>query len=321
MIMSIKKLLPIIGIIILLYILSTMDIGKIISIFSKLNPWYVTASFCSILPIVLIANYQWQFILKKHKIQVSFWYSLKNIFIGFFYGFITPGGLGGYTRAIYLKKESGETLQKCFVNILILNTIDYLTLLSIGVIGGFVLSSKFPNIFPFILILFIIMISLAVFFIHKETGAQFFKKLLQSKLFNPFKEKWTAHIDTIYKDIPTFSDLLIPFSISILSWLLYLSEFYIISKLFAIDVPYIYFILIVAVANIIASLPITIYGLGTREIVLIGLLSGFAVAPESIVSLSLFWFVLVWLFPSIIGAGVTMIENRRIDRSDSKTMV
>jgi len=67
--------------------------------------------------------------------------------------------------------------------------------------------------------------------------------------------------------------------------------------------------LIVAVANVIASIPITIYGLGTREIALIGLLSTYSIAPENIVSLSLFWFVLIWLFPSIIGLGVTILES------------
>ena len=309
--MDIKKLLPIIGIVLLLYILSTMDAGKIIDVFLRINIWYALLSFFAIVPILLLVNYEWQLILKKHNIQVTYMYSLKNIFIGYFYGFITPGGLGGYTRAFYLKEESGETIQKCFVNLLIFHTVDYLTLLSLGILGGFLLSSRFPNIFPIFLILFILMISLLILFIRKETGKSFFTKLLQSKLLLPYRDKWHAHINNLYEDIPTVKDLIPPFFVSFFGWLLWFSELYLISTLFSIDIPYHYFILIIAVASIIASLPISFHGLGTREAAMIGLFSIFGVGQENVLGFSLFRFVLFWLIPSLIGAGVTIHETRK----------
>ena len=77
--MNVKKLLPIIGIALFIYILSTMDIGKIIDVFLHINIWYALLSFLAIVPILLLVNYEWQMILKKHNIQVSYTYSLKNI--------------------------------------------------------------------------------------------------------------------------------------------------------------------------------------------------------------------------------------------------
>ena len=91
-----------------------------------------------------------------------------------------------------------------------------------------------------------------------------------------------------------------------------------ISFLFNVNIPYIDFILIIAVANVIASIPITIYGLGTREAALIGLFSAYSVFPENVIALSLFWFVLIWLFPSIIGAGVTLLENKSVKPTAQK---
>ena len=130
------------------------------------------------------------------------------------------------------------------------------------------------------------------------------------KLFSSYKDKWDNHIDTVYEELPRVRDLIFPFFVAVVGWIVWFSEIYLISKLFGIDVPYHYFILIVAVANIIASMPISIYGLGTREIALIGLFSIYFISPEKIVSLSLFWFVLIWVFPSIIGAGVTIFESK-----------
>ncbi len=309
--MNVKKLLPIIGIALLLYILLTMDVGKIIDVFSRINIWHALLSLFALVPVLLLVNYEWQLILKKHNIRVSYTYSLKNIFIGYFYGFVTPGGLGGYTRALYLKDESGETIQKCFVNLLIFTTIDYLPLLSLGILGGFLLSSRFPNIFPIFLVLFIFIISLLVFFIRKNTGKLFFTKLLKSKLLISYKDKWHGHINNLYEDLPTVKDLIPPFFVSFFGWILWLSELYLISTLFSIDVPYHYFILIIAVANVIASIPITICGLGTREVAMIGLFSIFNIGQENVLGFSLFWFVISWLIPSLIGAGVTIHETRK----------
>ena len=264
---------------------------------------------------MLITNYEWQFVLKKQKIFVSFVYSLKNILIGYFYGFISPGGLGGYTRTLYLRDESGAPIQKCVSNIIILNTIDYLSLLLIGIIGGILISSKFPYLFVSILVIFIFVIFLFLLFLKKEILKKFLNKILQNKLFNLLRGKMNLSIDSFFVDMPNPKDIIVPFILSIIGWIIRFSELYLISKIFSIEVPYIYFILIVAIGNIVASLPITIYGLGTREIAIISLFSIFDVSPEKIVSLSLFWFVVIWLFPSILGAAIAVKEDRGLGKS------
>ena len=69
-----------------------------------------------------------------------------------------------------------------------------------------------------------------------------------------------------------------------------------------------------AVSDVIASVPISIYGLGTREAALISMFNILNVESEKIVSLSLFWFVIIWLVPSIIGSFVTLIETKKIGK-------
>jgi len=305
-------LLPLIGIIIFIYLLTQVDIQGIGEVFTSLPPLYIFLSFLSVIPILLFVNVEWQLILRKHNIHVSFWYSLKNILIGYFYGFITPGGFGAYTRALYLHDETGESAQKCFVNILIFNTIDYLALLTLGVIGGFVLSSYLPSVFPIFLIVFIIIIILIIILLRKETGQALFTRIIRSELLSSkWKEKWGTHIERLYQDIPSIKDLLLPYSIAVLGWFIWFTILFFIAQLFAITVPWIYFIFIIAVANVLASIPISIYGLGIREASLFGLFSLFQVDASKVISLSLFWFVLMWLSPSIIGTIVTFYESKK----------
>ena len=144
--MKLKRLLPIIGLIILVIILFTLDFGEIFRIFASLNSFYAFLSFFVLVPLLLLANIEWQLLLRRQKIKVSFWYSIKNFFIGYFYGFITPGGWGAYTRTLYLEDESGAPLPKCFSNIIIFNTIEFLAMLITGAIGALILSSIYPNL-------------------------------------------------------------------------------------------------------------------------------------------------------------------------------
>ncbi len=315
--MRIKKLLPFVGIIIFVFILTTLDFEKIIDIFSKINLFYAFLSFFVLVPLLLIVNVEWQLLLKHQKINVSFWYSIKNFFIGYFYGFITPGGFGAYTRALYLSDKSGSPLPKCFSNIVIYNTVELLAMLSVGLIGAIFLSSVYPYLFLIIIIVFFLVILLYLVFFKSKHSRFLFKKIVESRVFSSLQDRLKGSVDSFQEDIPGFKDVIIPFTLSITGWILKYTTLFFIASLFQINIPFYYFILIMAVADVIASIPVSIYGIGTREAALITMFSvpeftnGAIISPEQIVSLSLFWFVIIWLTPSIIGGFVTIYETRK----------
>ena len=312
--MKIKKILTFIGLIVLIVIFFTLDTEKILDIFSSIKPIYTLICFFAVIPIVLLVNIEWQILLKKQKIKVNFLYSLKNIFIGYFYGFITPGGIGAYTRSLYLQEESNSPLPKCISNIIIFNTIDYFALLLLGAIGAIYLSSIYPYLLLTIIFVMIIIVSLFLFFFKNDKSKKVFTRIIRLQIFATIKDKLEGSVDSFYEDIPRFNDVILPFILSIFGWGLKYLELYFISKLFMIEIPVASFILIFAVADVIASLPISIYGLGTRELSLITMFSEFSAATvsyEQIVSFSLFVFVIFWLAPSVLGGVITFFESSK----------
>ncbi len=309
--MNIKKILPVIGLIILAVILYNLNFSEIIELFSTLNPFYAFLSFFAIVPLLLLVNIEWQILLKKQNINVSFHYSIKNFFIGYFYGFITPGAFGAYIRSLYLHDESNAPLPKCFSNIIIFNTVEFLAMLFTGAIGAIALSSQFPYLFYLILILFGLVIILFIFFFKTNKSQALFTRLIQSQIFSAIQDKIQGNLNSFYEDIPKFKDIIPPFLLSLLGWLLKFSILYAIAGMFSITIPYIDFILIIAVVDVIAALPISIYGIGTREAALIPLLALYGISSEQIVSFSLFWYVIIWLIPSLLGAVITLIETKK----------
>jgi uncharacterized protein (TIRG00374 family) len=312
--MKFKKLLPIIGIIILILIISSLDLQKIINIFSKINPVYSILSFFVVIPLILLANIGWQLLLKKQRIKVSFWYSIKNFFIGYFYGFITPGAFGAYTRSIYLSEVSGVPLPKCVSNLIIFNTIEFISLLFVGAIGAIYLSSIYPSLFYIIILVIIIVISLFLFFFKDKRSKVLFVKIVKFRMFATIRDKLENSIVSFYEDLPKFKDVILPFGISVSGWVLKYILMFFVAKLFFINIPFLYFIMIMTVTGVIASLPISIYGLGTREAALIAMLNLWDIPRENVVSFSLFWFVIIWVTPSVVGSFVTFFETKKFEK-------
>jgi len=185
--MDLKKIIPIIGFIILIYILLNVDINKILSDLSKINIFYLFLSLLSIIPIILLSNYEWQIILKKQKIKISYLNSLKNIFIGYFYGFISPGGYGAYGRIFYLKNYTKASIQKCFSNVVLLNTVDYISLLFLGIIGGLILLNKSKDLFNILFTMIFILVFIVIIFIIFMKKNLLKKVLIKLIKFKPIK--------------------------------------------------------------------------------------------------------------------------------------
>lgn len=307
---TIKKLIPIVGIIIFVYLFVNIGIEKILDTFSLIKPLHVIIAFFFMIPLLFITNYQWQLILRKQKIAISPLDSLKILLMGYFYSFVTPGGLGSYIRIFYLKEKSKEPIEKCISNILIFDVITLFSTLFFATIGGVFLIGYLPNVFILVFTILMIVIFLFIFFIKKERGEKFLKTLLNFFVSDKLKEKVSFSINSLYKDFPKTVDLISPFLIALIGGFVYYSELYIIATFFLIDVPYIFFILVIPIGLIVGSIPITILGLGTREAMLIAIFSIFGVMPEKIVAFGLFWAVLALLVLGSLGAAISLRERR-----------
>ena len=306
-----KKLLPAVGIILLVYILWRFHVEKILTVFTTVNPFYAILCFLTFPVSILLVNIQWQMILKRQKIRVSFAYSLKNLLIGTFYGFITPGGFGNYLRALYLKLETNTPVPKCISNIITFDTIDYITVFILGAVGGILLLGQYPYFFILILIFLCTVTVLFIFFLRQKASKHLFERLLRTQIFKFIQQYIEDPLETFYEDIPSFKSLLVPFLFSFFSWFTFLTMLYFIAQLFAIHIPYVTFIFMLAIAAAIATIPISVYGLGTRDVTLVALFSLYNIPPENSISFSLFWFVIFWVTPSVIGAVATVLESKK----------
>lgn len=304
----IKKYMPLIGFALLIYLFVTIGTDKIIATTLKISPLYVILAAFLTLPRLLIRNYQWQLILKKQKIHVSYLKSLKIFLIGCFYGSITPGYMGQLIKISYLKNETNEPMGKLFVNNVVFTAVNIIPLYCVMLIGAFLLIDKVPEIFLYASIVLLANIIIFTYFVKKERGEKTLYFLI--KLFIPKKMKhhFTRFVNTFYIDFPKIKDLIGPVLLWVPFWIIAYTQIYILGLSLDIEISYFVFLFVYPIASVIALIPISSGGLGIREGAVVLLFSLFGVSPEKALVLSLAGYLIANLLTGFYGLIITISE-------------
>lgn len=307
-----KKFLPLIGIAIFVYIVYNLDIEKIIVVFLSINPIFIICSLALTIPRLIIRNTAWQIIQKEQKITISFFQSLKIFLIGYFYGSITPGYVGQLMRVPYMKEKTGAPYGKLFVNSLMETIIHTLSLYGMMLIGALLVMGVLPELL-YISGIWVVLLAIVLFyFIKRERGEKLFHLLIQYLIPKKLKTNLYRFVDTFYTDFPEIKKLLLPLILGIFTWIIIFSQEYIIVLALGIDIPYLYFLLLFPIANVVGFIPITFAGLGTRELTAIFLFSTlFGVGEEEVFVFTILGFVITDIFTGFIGFILSLTETKK----------
>jgi len=311
------KFIPIIGLALFIYIIYDIGIDKIINAFLQIPIEYLVIGSILLIPRFLLFTYGWYYLCKKQKMYPGFLFLFKTYFIGIFYGNVIPGGIGGHLRIIYLREKTKAKIEKCLTNSMIETSSLFLSGLFVSFIGSIYLFDKVPEIFPIIFIFLCFHTTAFFVLMRKNTGSKIFKFFIKYLIPKKFKEKIGDSVDALYEDIPRTRNIIISFIIHILVRLVATSQVYMVALAFGINVSFIDFFFIHAIAVVaIGILPISPGGVGVREGMFVILLGSYGVAPEIAFAISFTGFLLKMLIPSIIGAILSLKKEYRFDLSD-----
>jgi len=273
-----------------------------------------------ILPLLIILNsliriivaYQAKITFFPFQIQIPTYNVFKIQLIATFYGLILPGSIvGGGVSWYLLSKDNGRRAEVASV-LVYLRILNLITLLPFALIGIYFepqLKSYHLETYVFVLSL-LLTFMLLPFFIRPF--AKLFESLLNSLILlipiKSFSKRLSQANGSIWNAIHTTGKM--PFVIQIqiiiisfISQILVIVAMYLALITVNIEVPFLTATWLVALLTIIAMLPITIAGIGVRDLSLIFILDKFyAVSPESAVLLStLLLFINTIFFGAILG--------------------
>jgi hypothetical protein len=126
------------------------------------------------------------------------------------------------------------------------------------------------------------------------------------------KSKAKATFHSFYEDLPNKRFLLLVFILNLVSWIVNYAVIYLIGLSLDIELRFIYFLAILPLATLVAQIPITISGLGTREITLIGLFGVFGIEAVKVFSMSLLAILLTNILPAFLALFLIFREKNEI---------
>jgi uncharacterized protein (TIRG00374 family) len=308
-----KKYLPLIGIALFLYIISRFDLSQIYTTLQAADQFYLILAFLLIPVLIFLRGLKWKVILNFCEID----YPLKDVtaiwLIGLFTGTITPGRIGEFSRAYYIKKEgfpTGSTVLS-----VVLDRIVELIVLSIFCIFGVF----FLLFYVGLNLTFLFAVLLCVFLAIYAFSEKSFVSSLSRPIFDRFVPKDKKHkiritFDSFYERFDIIkSNKNWSFQIFLISFItqsLHILQFYTLALALGIKVNIFYLGSVFPLVAIATTLPISISGLGTREVTYLYFFTKIGIPPVQAISLSLLALMFNWI-PTILGLILWIIYSRR----------
>ncbi len=259
-----------VGILLFFYlILWVVDMEKMLSALRSINPWVLLA----IIPLHLLQwalrAWRWQILLASTSIRFSFWQSFALITSSFFFGCLTPGRMGEFAKVKFLM-NAGHSFRSAFMNTLIERLLDILTLFVYVVIGVWIGQEWIPEPYANYTLAFIMVCTGGViFFLVRRKLAAFLLSKIPETIAQSIDEKvriWTHSLRSI-----TVSQWCFINFYSILIWGLNYLMIYLLFIATEFTLPLSYAFAFTAFGSLAGLVPATVYGVGIRESLLIGL--------------------------------------------------
>jgi glycosyltransferase 2 family protein len=263
-------------------VFSKTEIGKVFSTLKGIGPLYFLVAALLYITAQFVSAVRWKLLLPE-KFMLRRLFSLYMI--GSFFSSFLPGVIGGdVVKAYYLNKDAKKislTLASVFMD----RYLGYASLMCLGA-AAFPFSLRYLGhsvykwAMPLICVSFI---AGSLFFFGLRLGRRFAVVAEFYEYFSALKSR---------KDV-IFKAVLLSLSIQVIGF----STVALLSRAMGEHIPLLLLYAFLPIVITIATLPISISGLGVREgsfVVLLGLIK---VPPETATSLSLAWF-----FSSVLGS-------------------
>ncbi len=276
------------------YLLFSIDVSAIASTVSGMAAIPVLVCVPLVCAMYAIRTEKWRILLRAVDIDVDFSYALKIFLIGTFYGSVTPGRAGEVSRSFYMSDSKARTIPTVIVD----RVTDIVCLLAMSVL---MVLSVFHD-----LMLAAITLALVAGFAVLCT-ALLERRLVSAaaRLFGIADERRDEYLSTVGTILHDRRALLSSLGMTLAYYILNIVVFWLVLRaispaidpLISLSLP-----LIIIMGNV----PVSISGLGVRELVSVAVFSVYNESAAYGFSASLVMYALTTLLPGLVGSALSM---------------
>ena len=292
--------LHVIGFILLYLVLRNFDWPGFFDLFSSFSVLDFLAGFGLLVFVYLFKSLRWMLINRTFGIRISYGTTLIYFMVAGFLSVITPGRIGEFAKIFFIQRKAKVSGVLATTSVVLDRVWDVLVLTLLGGVGALLILGGFQiNTLTLLIIIGFFLLSLAII-------------LFPSVIFVPMKflfrkkEKLSAELDQVFDSwkknalklfLPGFFTTLAAFLALALIPLIFTGKL-------GQEVGIIPSISAVSISNMLAFLPVTVAGVGTRELVFSEVWKLLEYTTESAITISTAYFICNYLGSVLLG-GVT----------------
>ena len=184
---------------------------------------------------------------------------------------------------------------------------DIASLFLLVMLFSFILSFKFKDQVSFLpmglfIALFIGIIFATFIFIDKQRSKNLLSFLYRRIMPEKLKSQAKLTFESFYDKMPKKRYFIFFFIFNFTNWIVNYLLLFLIGKSLGISLPFIYFLAILPMGTLVAMIPLSINGLGTREATLIKLFGLFGIGAAKIFSMSIISLFITGILPAILAS-------------------
>ncbi|MDP7179759.1 MAG: lysylphosphatidylglycerol synthase transmembrane domain-containing protein [Candidatus Woesearchaeota archaeon] len=309
------KYFSIIGILIFIFVLSRIDITQSLILILNSSLLFLGIAFLVAVVEVIIRATKWKILINVFNKSYKLTNALQTYLIGFAFGAITPSKAGDFVKIMDLRNKTNIEMKKCFSISIFDRIIDFLNLILTAMISISLAIIIFPQLNHILFPLWLVVITLfiiALFSITKYTRLLIkpFYFLIPKKFQEKAREVYHA-FQEIISLVGKHKSFLIYLLVDFIAWVITYTTPFFIALALGLKIPIIHFLLLMPIIGIIELIPISILGVGSRDITLLALFTPFGLIKEEIIGISMLLLFISMIPRALAGFLISWIKDKK----------
>jgi uncharacterized protein (TIRG00374 family) len=301
-----------VGLLLLAWLIWHLGPDEILSALSRTDLALFACAFLFYFPTILIRIWRWRIILRCNDIEYGFARAAQAYLIGILIGLATPGRIGEFSRAMFLRNDVGVPLVRGLPTVLADRLFDFLVLIPIA---GLALISLGPaqaksgwmavGVLAGGLGLGLLLI------LHTPTIKRLRMLLARMAPKSRVGAQISELLDETNRGFRQIRPLAFVHALSAtaVAFVFFYAECFIIAKSLGMEVTPIAPAYAISLGILVSMVPLSISGIGTRDAAVIAYLSLYAVPPAMAIGFSLLWFLAFYGMNAFLGTVAWLLRN------------
>lgn len=304
--------LNLIGPLLLLLLLWRVDFAALGEVFQQANLWLLLLAVLFNLPMVLLKSLRWQALMRSQTLSYKVSSAYLAYFGSIFIGFLTPGRLGEFIKALHVSRDCEVSIGRAFSSVLVDRLFDLYMLVIVGAMALASLSLTLTTNDWLLFGLLVVVLVAPLVLLVSERGFGWLKHLARRLVGQD--SPMVTRLGSTINDLRAGLRVLAPITLlggvllTVLAYSIFFSQCYLTALALGLQVGIVTTSFAVALGSLITLLPISISGLGTREATIIAYLGTVGIAPAEALGFSLLVFVTFYLGGGLMGAVAWWIK-------------